>query len=256
MEKSRPKPRSICLTSTTTFSDSTCIKMLSNQTPNFNPGRQQRQNSTPDIFANNETRLTANNLHPVSHRRGLSLDQPINTQPQSTHGLRPQDILNCTPRGFEHYQRHLLQEAQKQQQLAGPGLPAPRPPSNEQGSPRNIALEPYPEYGRCVFTNDLLISDPTILNDATSSKYLDTTDRTGICYEQHSFATTDFAGYLNCDESAAGQNLATAGRNMKTRQNSVLKGNEAVDLTTMNLSSQAGLVRPCTPQNQTNSCKW
>ena len=229
--------------------------MLSNQTPNFNPGRQpQRQNSTPDIFANTGTLWNEHHPQAVSHRRGLSFDQPTNTQPQFTPHLRPQDILDFIPRGFEKYQRHLLQEAHHMQRLAGPGQPEPRQPSNEQDSRRNTRLEPYPEYGRCVFTKDLLMSTAPSLSDTNLPKHLDT-NRTGICYEPPSFDNTDFAGYLEGYEILTRPNLATTGYDQEARKHNLPNENGAIISNTLKPSVRAGPARPCTPPNQTNSCK-
>lgn len=251
---SRPKPRSIQLTSTNTFSGSACIRMLSTPTPNFNPGRQQRQNSTPNIFANSDDRLTTRNPQHVSHRRGLSLDQPTNTQHRWTGSLQHEHILDFTPRGLDIYQRHPLQEAQKQRPLAGPGQEKPTQQSTEQGPLRIIEPKPYPEYGNYIFTNDLLISTTPFLNDGNLPQKLDA-NTAGICHEQHSFDTNNFADNLEGFEIVARPKDAPPGCEREARRNSTPKGGDLVDSTRLKPSSQAEPERPCTPQNQTNSCE-
>lgn len=228
--------------------------MLSNPTPNFNPGRQQRQNSTPNIFANSENRLTARNPQHVSHRRGLSLDQPNNTQHRLTGNLQHEDIVDFIPRGLDIYQRHLLQEAQKQQRLAGPGQEKLTQESTEQGPLRIIEPKPYPEYGNCIFTDDLLISTAPFVNDGNLPKILDA-NMTGICHERHSFDISDFAGNLEGFEIVARPNVAPTGLEREARKNSTPKGGDLVDSNRLKPSSQAEPERPCTPQNQTNSCE-
>lgn len=229
--------------------------MLSNQTPNFNPGRHQRQNSTPNIFVTSETQSSAHSPKHVFHRRGLSLNQPTNIQPQSTRHMQKRDIMDFTQRGIDNYQQHLLPEAQKQQPLAGPGQNEPRQPSNEQGTLRNIELKPYPEYGHYTFTNNNLISTTPTMNDSNVPKHLDT-NITENFHEQASFGNTDFAGYLEGFELGARQEVANTrgGRQMRNQSSPI--GDGVLNLNSVNSSSQVGLGRPTTPQNQTNSCQY
>lgn len=252
---SDPKPRSVPLTSTNPFSDSTCITMLSNTTPNFNPGRQQRrQNSTPNIFDDYQNRLDANNPQHVSHRRGLSLDQSAYMQPLITPTLQQENALDLTSPGFENYQRHSLQEAQKQQQLARPGQEGPRSQTNEQASQQNIEPTPYLGYGNCAFTNDPFISSTPNLNDNCIPTTLDT-DLSEIFFEQPHLITNEVAEYLEGLETVTHENTATMACGGETRTDSTPKGNGIVDSNTLRPSSRAGPVRPCTPQNQSNNCK-
>lgn len=230
--------------------------MLSNTTPNFNPGRQQRQNSTPNVFADYPTRLDAKKPQHVSHRRGVSLDQPTNMQPLSTPNLQQENTLDLTSRGFENYQRHLLQEAQKQQQLARPGQEEPRLQSNEQGSQQIIEPTPYLGYGNCAFTNDLFISTTPNLNDNNIIPPSLDTNLPEIFYEPPPLITDEIAEYLEGLETVSRENVAPTAGERETRTDSTPNGNGIVDSNTLRPSSQAGPGRPCTPQNQTNSCAF
>ena len=104
--------------STKSPSNSTCIPMLSPQTPHhkLTPGRHQRQNSTPTKFG------TPQHVSPVTHRRGLSTDQL--SYAHRNHGLPHQDL---TYEGVEFTlgqqltQTATMREAQ-QQLMARPGL--------------------------------------------------------------------------------------------------------------------------------------
>ena len=227
--------------------------MLSNTTPNFNTGRQQRQNSTPNIFADYQPQLDAKKPQHVSHRRGLSLDRPTYMQSIMPPNLQKENRLDLTSRGFENDQWHLLQEAQKQQQLARPGQEGPRPQANEQESQQNIEPTPYLGYGNCAFTNDIYISSTPNLNDNDIPKSLDP-DLTGIFYEQPPLISNEIAEYLEGFEPISHETIATTACGRETTINSTPNGNGIVDSNTLRPSSQAGLVRPCTPHNQTNSC--
>lgn len=239
------------------FSDSTCIRMLSNITPNFNPGRQQRQNSTPNIFDDHQTRLDATNPQHVSHRRGLSLDQSAYMQPIRTLNLQQEDASDLASRGFENYQRHLLQEAQKQQQqLARPGQEGLGSQTNEQESQTNIESTPYLGYGNYAFTNDPFISSTPNLNDNNIPTSLDP-NLTEIFYGQTPLITNEVAEYLEGLQEVHHENVAgTMLCEGETNMNSNPGGNGTVDFNTLRPSSRGGPMRPCTPQNQNNSCKF
>jgi hypothetical protein len=228
--------------------------MLSNQTPNLNTGRQQRQNSTPNNFATANNPLSANSFQHASHRRGLSLNEPTNDQPPFTRNLQKDDIMDFTHQGFENYQRHLLQEAHQQQPLAGPGQDTPRQIPTKQGCTKEIGQTPYPEYGHCTFTNDILISTRALLNDNNITKRLNK-NMTEIMYEQPCTGTIDFAGYLEGFEIGAGQGVGTTRFAGGLEMNSTLNGNGVLNLNSLKPSSQSGPERPCTPQNQSNSCQ-
>lgn len=236
------------------FSDSTCIRMLSNTTPNFNTGRQQRQKSTPDIFADYQNRLDAKHLQHVSHRRGLSLDQRTNMQPILTPTLQQENTLDLTSRGFESYQRHLLQEAQKQQHVARPGQEGLRLQTNEQESQRNIDQTPYLGYGNLAFTDPFISSTPT-LNDNDIPQPIDN-NFTQIYFEQPPLISNEISEYYEGLDPVSHENSATTACEMETRTNNTPNGGGVVDSNILRPSSQAGSVRPCTPQNPTNSCRF
>ncbi|KAI9878680.1 MAG: hypothetical protein M1830_010828 [Pleopsidium flavum] len=103
--------------------NSTCISMLSNQTSNLQQRQRQhrRQNSTPNAFDAPKVPLlpaTAIQRH-GSHRRGLSLDQPIQQQEQRRKSQQD-DRTVSTNQGLQQQQQQILREAQ-QQRLARPG---------------------------------------------------------------------------------------------------------------------------------------
>ena len=175
-------------------------------------------------------------------------------QPGWTTNLQQENPLDLTSRGFENYQRHLSQEAQKQQQLARPGQQGPRSQTNEQDSQQKIESTPYLEYENCAFTNDSFISSTPNLNDNDIPTSLDT-NLTELFYEQTPLITNEVAEYLDGLETVSRENGATTACERETRTNSTPKGNGIVDSDTLRPSSQAGPVRPCTPQNQNSSCK-
>lgn len=238
------------------FSDSTCIRMLSNTTPNFNSGRQQRQNSTPNIFDDYHTRPDATNAQHVSHRRGLSLDQSAYMQPIRTLDLQQENASDLTSREFENYTRHLLQEAQKQQQLARPGQEGPGSQTNEQESRTHIEPTPYLGFGSFAFTDDPFISSTPNLNNSNIPTSLDP-NLTEIFYDQTPLTTNEVAEYLEDFEGVIHENgTAAAVCAGESRTNNNPDKNGTVDFNTLRPSSRGGPMRPCTPQNQSNSGKF
>lgn len=175
-------------------------------------------------------------------------------QPGWTPNLQQENTLDLTPRGFENYQRHLLQEAQKQQLLARPGQEGPRSETNEQESQRKIESTSYLAYDNSAFANDSFISSTPKLNDNDIPTSLDT-NLTEIFYDQTPVITNEVAEYFDGLKTLNRENGATTACESETRTNSTPNGNGIVESNTLRPSSQAGPVRPCTPQNQNNSCK-
>ena len=230
--------------------------MLSNITPNFNPGRQQRQNSTPNIFDDYQTQPDATNPQHVSHRRGLSLDQLAYMQPVRTLNLQQENASELTSRGFENYTRHLLQEAQKQQQLARPGQGRQGSQTNEQESQTHIESTQYLGYGNCAFTDDPFISSTPNLNNTNTPTSLDP-NLTEIFYDQTPLITNEVAEYFEGFEGITHENVTAATVcEGEPKTNSNPDGNGTVDFNTLRPSSRGGPMRPCTPQNQNNSGKF
>lgn len=176
-------------------------------------------------------------------------------QPIRTLNLQPENASDLKSRGFENYTRHLLQEAQKQQQLARPGQGSGSQ-TNEQDSQSHIESKPYLGYGNCAFTNDPFISSTPDLNDSNIPTSLDP-NLTEIFYDQTPLITNEVAEYLEGLEGVNHESIAaTMVCEEESKTNSKSEGNETVDFGTLRPSSRGGSMRPCTPQNQNNSGKF
>lgn len=109
--------------STTPFSSSIRIHMLSHQIAIVPSGRHQRQHSTPTAFnVPKVTHLPGNHSHHESHRRGLSLDQKTTNMPKKEITNRQEGTNTCIGGPLRHELRQkAMQETQQQHQMARPG---------------------------------------------------------------------------------------------------------------------------------------
>ena len=123
------------------FSNSSCISMLSQQTSNTTSGRHQRQNSTPTICNTSKSLLPAIQQQHEPQRRGLSIDLSISSN-KIKDEISQQDGI-FTDDDCINRQRLLLQmrEVQHQHPMARPGHEQPETltrPLNKQQSRSNI----------------------------------------------------------------------------------------------------------------------
>lgn len=176
--------------------------MLSHQTSNLIPGRHQRQNSTPTVFNTPKTLLPATQRHHESHRRGLSIDQPVSSIRIHDDLLQQDEIL--TEHEYINRQRliqALLRDVQQQRSTARPGheqLETLTPTIHRHQSLSNIQQAPCQEHGTGFFMdnqpNTLMTAwenssiQQQSLKDETSSNTMDMFQ---------SFDSTTSAGYLD-----------------------------------------------------------
>ena len=176
--------------------------MLSHQTSNLIPGRHQRQNSTPTVFNTPKTLLPATQRHHGSHRRGLSIDQPVSSIQIHDDLLQQDEIL--TEDEYINRQRliqALLRDVQQQRSTARPGheqLETLTRTIHRHQSLSNIQQAPCQEHGTGFFTdnqpNTLMTAwenssiQQQSLKDETSSNTMDMFQ---------SFDSTTSAGYLD-----------------------------------------------------------
>lgn len=225
--------------------------MLSNQTSDLHPGPHRRQNSTPafvdtpKVHIHPATTSTTN----VSHRRGLSLDQPTNTQFPNFPSMQDEERVSIT-QGLETNQQHYLREVQQQQNQARPGHQTPTQNVSQDENIRHLQSKPYPEYDFQLFTNDLFINHTTNPNN---SKVVSQTPGNEINKTPARRApdTPNFAGHFESFE--VGDRERAINNELERRLSTYNMTNH--DGATASSMNQEGPQRPSTPQNQTNSCQ-
>ncbi len=94
--------------------------MLSYQTSDLTPGRQQRQHSTPTIFDIPRTPPASGSQNEL-HKRGLSLDQLIQLHQYNGFQQQDQTQINVEHNFRQQLTKQHMREAQQQQQEARPG---------------------------------------------------------------------------------------------------------------------------------------
>lgn len=232
------------------FSNSTCIQMLSNNTSNLPPGQHRRQSSTPTVFDTLKVPiLPATKLQHGSHRRGLSLDQPIN----SFH-LRPTVFQqDDTEVSIKDYQQHYLRDTQQQQQLARPGQKLqPKQTLHNEGSLRDLQSKSHPEYDSGTPAHIRSIDQKPLLNISNESNSHDLCKTENMNNSKY-LDSTKFAGYLEGFEFEA---LSKA-LNVELRESTIAQDKLNIKSADMFLprAGWQGPQRPCTPTTQLDKCQ-
>ena len=172
--------------------------MLSNQTTNLHPGHR-RQNSTPTILDIPKVHIHPATTSNISHRRGLSLDQPINTQLPKVPFPQDDERVSIS-QGFENYQQHMLREVQQQQQKqARPGQQTSAQEYFQDENLRFLQSKPYPEYGSHHINNNLSTGHESKLDNSKELSPTPISEKTKI-NQQYSLDATNFAGHFESFE--------------------------------------------------------
>lgn len=218
--------------------------MLSPQTPHQFPGRHQRQNSTPTRSNTPKTTL------PVTHRRGLSLDQP--EYAHHDHGLFQQKNNRTSVEytlGQRLTQAAFMRETQPQTMA--------RPGRDQQVTYEQLIdidarkAMPCLEHGNGSFSNNYMTTPTTEFDNHVRHSLQEMYNLNTTGYLQ--FDTTTSAGTLDGFGNGLDGNIGNIQPN-KTMQ-TVTTPNGMRSTAGSRPTSSEGVQQPCTPPSQMRMSK-
>lgn len=145
--------------------------MLSNQIPNSSLGRHQRQHSTPTVFDTPKvTLIAANEQSHEPHRRGLSLDQTLESRRPLHHMQQEHNMNNVEHIIGQQLSQQNLRDTQQhqQQQMARPGQEQTQLNHQYNENSRDLQPTPRPEHGNGTLTNEQINALLTNWDDTPS----------------------------------------------------------------------------------------
>ena len=230
--------------------------MLSNQTSNLLPGRQQRQNSTPTVFNTPKTFLPAIQQQHEPHRRGLSIDQSLPST-QIRNELFQQDET-LTEDEYHNRQRliqALMREVQQQHSTARPGheQPAILTRSTNRHSLSSIQQAPCQEHGTGFFMGDQPNIPMTAWENSSSEQHSQQDPYNSNTMDMfQSFDSTTSAGYLDGFGTGHDEYTRNTLPNETTYTKEMPHGMPSEE-DSQKLTTSDGTQRPCTPLSQTRT---
>ena len=228
--------------------------MLSHQSSNILPGRHQRQNSTPTIYNTPKTLFPATQRQHNSHRRGLSVDQPISgTQRQD--GIFQQDEILTEDEYINRQQliQALMREVQQQHPTIRPGhekVESLTQPAHPQQSPSNIQQAPCQEHGTGFFTDDKTNIPMTAWENSNNQQHsLQDEFNNNTMGMFQSFDSATSAGYLDGFGTGHDGYKGNSLPNEMTNTNEMPHGMPSPNYSQRPTGTEE-IERPCTPLSQ------